>query len=89
VQQAPNPLQGLPHKSKSLIDSLAAREAPAVVCPASVVVTFVARADMESASSVLNGRDPWAYLRNVLVRLPTSPNSRNEELPPHRWQPKA
>ncbi|MDO8457701.1 MAG: transposase domain-containing protein, partial [Burkholderiaceae bacterium] len=30
--------------------------------------------------------DPWAYLRDVLTRLPLHMNSRIEELLPHRWQ---
>lgn len=38
-------------------------------------------------SARLNGRDPWAYLRDVLQRLPTQLNSRIDELLPHRWQP--
>lgn len=38
-------------------------------------------------SAKLNGRDPWAYLKDVLTRLPTQLNSRIEELLPHRWQP--
>jgi transposase len=38
-------------------------------------------------SARLNGHDPWAYLRDVLQRLPTQPNSRIEDLLPHRWQP--
>jgi transposase len=37
-------------------------------------------------SAKLNGHDPWAYLRDVLDRLPSHPNSRIEELLPHRWQ---
>ncbi len=37
-------------------------------------------------SAKLNGHDPWAYLSDVLKRLPTQPNSRIEELLPHRWQ---
>jgi transposase len=37
-------------------------------------------------SAKLNGHDPWAYLRDVLQRLPSHPNSRIEELLPHRWQ---
>ena len=37
-------------------------------------------------SAKLNGHDPWAYLRDVLERLPNHPNSRIEELLPHRWQ---
>ena len=38
-------------------------------------------------SAKLNGRDPHAYLRDVLERLPSHPASRIEELLPHRWQP--
>lgn len=30
--------------------------------------------------------DPYAYLRDVLERLPTQPDSRIAELLPHRWQ---
>ena len=37
-------------------------------------------------SAKLNGHEPWAYLRDVLGRLPTQLNSRIEELLPHRWQ---
>lgn len=40
-------------------------------------------------SARLNGHDPWAYLRDVLQRLPTQLNSRIEELLPHRWRPLA
>jgi hypothetical protein len=38
-------------------------------------------------SAKLNDLDPWAYLRDVLERLPTQPASRIRELLPHRWQP--
>jgi transposase len=38
-------------------------------------------------SARLCGHEPWAYLRDVLQRLPTQLNSRIEELLPHRWQP--
>ncbi|MFM0283389.1 IS66 family transposase [Paraburkholderia sediminicola] len=38
-------------------------------------------------SAKLNGHDPYAYLKDVLTRLPTQPASRLEELLPHRWQP--
>lgn len=37
-------------------------------------------------SAKLNGHDPYAYLKDVLVRLPTQPASRIEELLPHLWQ---
>ena len=37
----------------------------------------------------LNGLDPYAYLRDVLERLPTQPASRIAELLPHRWSPPA
>ena len=36
-------------------------------------------------SAKLNGHDPWAYLSDVLERLPSHPNNRIEELLPHRW----
>jgi transposase len=36
-------------------------------------------------SARLNGHDPYAYLRDVLERLPTHPASRVAELLPHRW----
>ena len=37
-------------------------------------------------SARLNGHDPYAYLKDVLERLPTQPASRVQELLPHRWQ---
>jgi hypothetical protein len=46
----PNPIYGLPLNGKKLTDRLAVWEAPAVVYPASVVGSYVSRADMESAS---------------------------------------
>jgi len=38
-------------------------------------------------SAKLNGHDPYAYIKDVLTRLPTHKNSQIEELLPHRWQP--
>jgi transposase len=38
-------------------------------------------------SARINGHDPYAYLRDVLERLPTHPASRIAELLPHRWRP--
>ena len=38
-------------------------------------------------SAKLNGHDPYAYLKDVLARLPTHKNSQIEELLPHRWRP--
>lgn len=38
-------------------------------------------------SARMNGHDPWAYLKDVLTRLPGHLNSRIDELLPHRWQP--
>ena len=35
----------------------------------------------------LNGLDPYAYLSNVLKRLPTHKVTQIEELLPHRWKP--
>jgi transposase len=33
----------------------------------------------------INGHEPYAYLKDVLERLPTQPASRIDELLPHRW----
>src|SRR5690606_9810580 len=38
-------------------------------------------------SAKMSGHDPYAYLKDVLTRLPTHPNNRIEELLPHRWAP--
>ena len=40
-------------------------------------------------SAKLNGHDPYAYLKNVLTRLPTQRASLIHELLPHRWQPQS
>ena len=37
-------------------------------------------------SARINGHDPYAYLKDVLLKLPTQPASRIGELLPHRWQ---
>ena len=38
-------------------------------------------------SAKLNGHDPYAYMKDVLSRLPTQRASQVGELLPHRWQP--
>ena len=38
-------------------------------------------------SAKLHGHDPWVYLKDVLERLLSHPNSRIDELLPHRWEP--
>ncbi len=38
-------------------------------------------------SARMNGHDPYAYLKDVLTRLPTHKAGRIEELLPHCWQP--
>lgn len=38
-------------------------------------------------SARMCGREPWAYLRDVLQRLPTLRNSQLDELLPHCWAP--
>lgn len=38
-------------------------------------------------SARMNGHDPYAYLRDVLTRLPTHKANRIQQLLPHRWQP--
>lgn len=40
-------------------------------------------------SAKMNGLDPYAYLKDVLERLPTQPASKVEELLPQRWMPLA
>ena len=37
-------------------------------------------------SAKLNGHDAWHYLKDMLEKLPTWPNSRLQELLPHNWQ---
>ena len=38
-------------------------------------------------SARMNGHDPYAYLKDVLTRLPTHKASWVQELLPHRWRP--
>jgi len=38
-------------------------------------------------SARLNGHEPYAYLKDVLTRLPTQRASEIDELLPHRWMP--
>ena len=38
-------------------------------------------------SARLNGHEPFAYLKDVLTRLPAQPQSRIGALLPHRWKP--
>ncbi|NAS97164.1 IS66 family transposase [Pseudomonas syringae pv. actinidifoliorum] len=38
-------------------------------------------------SARLNGHDPYAYLKDVLTRLPTQRASEAAELLPHKWRP--
>jgi transposase len=40
-------------------------------------------------SAQLNGLDPYAYMKDVLQRLPTQRDSAIGELLPHRWKPMA
>jgi transposase len=40
-------------------------------------------------SARMNGHDPYTYLKDVLVRLPTHKASQIEELRPHRCQAEA
>ncbi|MGF7191398.1 hypothetical protein JOE11_004454, partial [Robbsia andropogonis] len=40
-------------------------------------------------SAKLNGHDPYAYLKDVLNRLPTHPARQIDDLLPHNWQPTA
>lgn len=38
-------------------------------------------------SAKLNGHDPYAYLKDVLTKLPTQKNNAIDELLPHNWKP--
>ena len=38
------------------------------------------------ATCKAHGIDPWAYLRDVLERIPTHPNRRRAELLPRHWK---
>ncbi|NJC36214.1 transposase [Xanthomonas arboricola] len=38
-------------------------------------------------SALLNGHDPYAYLKDVLTRLPTHRASKVDQLLPHQWHP--
>lgn len=38
-------------------------------------------------SAKLNGHDPYAYLKDVLARLPAHKNSAIDELLPDKWKP--
>ena len=38
-------------------------------------------------SARMNRHDPFAYMKDILSRLPTQKDSRIGELLPHRWQP--
>ena len=40
-------------------------------------------------SAKLHGHDPWAYLKDLLTRLPGHMNRRIEERLPHQWQPQS
>jgi len=44
-------------------------------------------ADEPIQSARLNGHDPYAYLKDVLARLPTQKMSQIDELLPHKWRP--
>ncbi len=68
-------LCGAPHNRKAWLfagSELAGRRA-------AIVMSLV-------QSAKLHGHDPWAYLRDVLTRMPTQLNSRIDELLPHIWQ---
>ena len=52
------------------------------------VAVAIAAAVMSLIQSArMNGHDPYAYLKDVLTRLPTQRASLIHELMPHRWQP--
>jgi hypothetical protein len=52
---------------------------------ADVTAMAIVMSLLESAK--LNGHDPWAYLKDVLERLPTLKNRDLPTLLPHNWRP--
>jgi transposase len=38
-------------------------------------------------SAKINGHNPYAYMKDILIRLPTQRNSQIDDLLPHRWTP--
>ncbi|KPY41983.1 Transposase, IS66 family [Pseudomonas amygdali pv. myricae] len=38
-------------------------------------------------SARMNGHDPFAYLKDLLTRLPTQKASEIDQLLPHHWMP--
>lgn len=49
------------------------------------VVTVFGEARFHHAYLFANGLEPYAYLKDVLERLPTQPASAMTELLPYRW----
>jgi hypothetical protein len=47
----------------------------------------LSRQASEDILQIHEGHDPYAYLKDILTRLPTHKASRIGELLPHRWQP--
>ena len=49
-------------------------------------IALIARILMNLIQSArINGHDPYAYLKDVLARLPTQRGSEIEQLLPHQW----
>ena len=67
------------HGSSAVLESTRLQPWPQPARTAAVVMSLV-------QSAKLSGHDPWAYLKDVLTRLPTHLNSRIDELLPHLWQ---
>ena len=80
-----------PASSRGAFKRLGADAAKMSVAAGSVVERFDVVEDIAAVMSLvqsarMNGHDPYAYLKDVLTRLPTHRASRIEELLPHRWQ---
>jgi hypothetical protein len=69
--------QQLPH-------SLEAAHA-AIISAQSVIATLSEKLYSLVQSAKLAGVEPWAYLKDVLDRLPNHPHSRIGELLPKQW----
>lgn len=88
MSAARSPAAKLPLKSQFLRSCESSHERKAWLFAGSELAGQRAAIVMSLVQSAkMHGHDPWAYLKDVLTRLPSHLNSRIDELLPHRWQP--
>ena len=71
----------------SLLDDLIDTDIAAIEAEFEALQPAPVEAKVRQQSARLNGHDPYAYLKDVLTRLPTQRASEIAELLPHRWRP--